>query len=144
MPVKAAFSTAKKLQMRYCLQLAYDGTRYHGWQVQPNANTVQAELNNALSLLLGQQVETLGCGRTDTGVHAKQFFAHFDIDRPAPENLVYKLNRLLPHDIAVYNCRLVADDFHARFDATRRKYEYYISRRKDPLPGIKPGNTRPI
>lgn len=120
--------------MRYFIRLAYKGTNYCGWQVQPNANTVQAELNKALSLLLNEDIETLGCGRTDTGVHAADFFAHFDsahdIDAP---RLVYRLNKFLPHDIGIKEIFRVNDEAHARFSATAREYKYYIDRTKSPF-----------
>lgn len=121
--------------MRYFLELAYKGTAYHGWQVQANAHTVQAELHRALETVLRQPVETVGSGRTDTGVHALQQFVHFDFPQvldPLP-NLVLRLNSLLPADMMVRGLYPVADDAHARFDADFRKYEYRISRRKNPF-----------
>lgn len=120
--------------MRYLLQLAYQGTAYHGWQKQLNAHSVQEELELKLSLLLGQSIETTGCGRTDTGVHARIFYAHFDAptiqDRAG---LVYKLNQTLPSDIGVYACIQVNENFHARFDASMREYQYFITRIPDPF-----------
>jgi tRNA pseudouridine38-40 synthase len=110
--------------MRYLIQLAYKGTNYHGWQKQPNAPSVQSELENRLSILLSEPIETLGCGRTDKGVHAKDFYAHFNttkkIDAPF---LMHKLNNFLPKDIVIYNIKQVADEFNARFDAEWREYE---------------------
>lgn len=131
-------------EQRYFLELAYDGTNYHGWQMQPNAVTVQEKLNHALSTLLRQPIETLGCGRTDTGVHAKQFYAHFNIAHQSPkggaENVVSSpfrglggLNALLPYDIAAIRLIEVKEDAHARFDATRRSYEYHVHFQKDPF-----------
>jgi tRNA pseudouridine38-40 synthase len=121
---------------RYFIELAYDGTHYHGWQVQPNAKTVQELLDKALSTLLRQPIETTGCGRTDTGVHAKDFFAHVDVQslehRPSTIDK-RSLNALLPHDIAVKNIIAVHPDAHARFDATLRSYEYHIHFEKDPF-----------
>lgn len=120
--------------MRYFLQFSYDGTAYHGWQVQPNADTVQQRLNSALTLLLRQSIETVGAGRTDTGVHADMMVAHFDVPEPlATDTLVHKLNRLLPQDIAVQSLRAVQSEAHARFDATARTYHYYVYTRKNPF-----------
>ena len=121
--------------MRYFITLSYDGTRFHGWQVQPNGISVQGELQRALGLLLRQDVSVTGAGRTDTGVHASMMVAHIDIDKPLddPEQLTYKLNRLLPQDIAVQRVEPVADDMHARFSATSRTYYYYIHTVKSPF-----------
>lgn len=126
---------------RFFLELAYDGTNYHGWQLQPNAIGVQEVLNKALSTILREQVETLGCGRTDTGVHAKQFFAHFNSEKLMAGGVwqmdkggfLRSLNALLPHDIAVSNIFAVDAEAHARFDATLRSYEYHIHFNKDPF-----------
>ncbi|MBK0380360.1 tRNA pseudouridine(38-40) synthase TruA [Mucilaginibacter segetis] len=121
---------------RYFIELAYDGTQYHGWQVQQNAVSVQELLNKALSTLLRQPIETTGCGRTDTGVHAKEYFAHFDaegLDACAPGIDKKGLNALLPHDIAIKNIIPVNADAHARFDAALRSYEYHIHFQKDPF-----------
>ena len=103
--------------MRYFIFFGYDGTNYHGWQIQPNANSVQQELQRALSILLRKEMEVVGAGRTDTGVHARHMTAHFDTDRipMEPDQLVYRLNRILPRDIAVYEVREVAPEMHARF-----------------------------
>lgn len=120
--------------MRYFIWLSYDGTRYHGWQIQPNGNSVQAELQRGLSLLLKQDIDVVGAGRTDAGVHARKMAAHFDYDGDYDiDNLAYKLNRLLPHDIAIHRIERVADDMHARFSATARTYHYYIHLRKNPF-----------
>jgi len=121
--------------MRYFITLSYDGTRFHGWQVQPNGISVQGELQRALGLLLRQEVSVTGAGRTDTGVHASMMVAHFDLDKPVddPAQLTYKLNRLLPQDIAVQRVEPVADDMHARFSATSRTYYYYIHTVKSPF-----------
>ena len=119
---------------RYFIFLGFDGRAYHGWQVQPNGNSVQAELQKALSTLLRQPIEVVGAGRTDAGVHATDMAAHFDTDVPVDcAQLTYKLNRLLPSDISVREVREVAPDMHARFSATRRTYHYYIHTRKDPF-----------
>ena len=121
---------------RYFIELAYDGTRYHGWQVQQNAVSVQELLNKALATLLRQPVETIGCGRTDTGVHAKEFFAHVDVETidHRPWTMDKRgLNALLPHDIAIKRIIPVHADAHARFDATLRSYQYHIHFTKDPF-----------
>ncbi len=118
--------------MRYFIELAYKGTNYHGWQYQPDANSVQETLNKALSLLLRIPIDIVGAGRTDTGVHARQMYAHFDfeteIDTP---QLVHKLNSFLPKDIVIFDIFEVTDEAHARFDATKRTYEYHIHTKKD-------------
>lgn len=119
--------------MRFKLELAYDGTRYSGWQIQPNAITVQAKLEQALSKVFNQAVQLVGCGRTDAGVHAKMFFAHFDLEFEPDADAVFRINQVLPSDIAVINLDIVNDDFHARFDARSRTYEYYIHFQKDPF-----------
>ena len=136
--------------MRYFLELSFLGTNYHGWQRQQNAHTVQQEVENALKILLKHDTETTGCGRTDTGVHARKFFAHFDSDQllervgslvqdqstnqPINQStFIYHLNSLLPRDVSIINIHKVKDDAHARFDATSRTYEYIITRRKDAL-----------
>lgn len=122
------------MKQRYFITFAYDGTAYHGWQVQPNANTVQEELQKALSTILRQEVSVVGAGRTDTGVHARKMVAHFDIEGPLDgEQLTYKLNRLLPRDISVFQVEPVEEDMHARFSALARTYHYYIHTRKDPF-----------
>jgi tRNA pseudouridine38-40 synthase len=124
-------------QQRYFIELAYDGTSYHGWQSQHNAVSVQEVLNKALTTILREPVETLGCGRTDTGVHAKEFFAHFDLADSSwvMDHGVFlrSINSILPHDIAVKNIIPVHAEAHARFDATLRSYEYHIHFNKDPF-----------
>lgn len=114
--------------MRFFLQFSYNGTRYHGWQSQPNAITVQQTLNHALSVVLNQpDIQIMGAGRTDTGVHARQMFAHFDYENPINvKSTVHKLNSFLPKDIAVADIIPVSNEAHARFDATQRTYEYHI------------------
>ena len=120
--------------MRFFIRLSYDGTRYHGWQIQPNGDSIQQELQEALSTLLRQSVEVVGAGRTDTGVHAKMMVAHFDWEEPLDgKQLTYKLNKLLPQDIAVQEVRQVDEEMHARFSATSRTYHYYIHTYKDPF-----------
>ena len=120
--------------MRYFAELKYDGSAYCGWQRQPDVPTVQGVLETALSTLLRAPVETVGAGRTDTGVHAAYYVAHFDCDGPIAdaERFVYKLNMILPPDIAVDSLTAVADSAHARFDAAEREYVYLIERRKNP------------
>ncbi|RLD87678.1 MAG: tRNA pseudouridine(38-40) synthase TruA [Bacteroidetes bacterium] len=120
---------------RYFLKLAYNGTRYHGWQVQENAHTVQAELEQKLSLMLNQSVTIIGCGRTDTGVHAREYYAHFEVETfPFNEkDFVFKINRFLSKDIAIYGIVEVDETMHARFSAVLRTYKYYISRKKNPF-----------
>jgi tRNA pseudouridine38-40 synthase len=119
---------------RYFIELAYDGTKYHGWQVQQNALSVQELLNKALSTLLRQSIETIGCGRTDTGVHAKEYFAHFDAPQSSEGTVnLRSLNALLPHDIAIKRIVPVHADAHARFDAILRSYEYHIHFEKNPF-----------
>jgi tRNA pseudouridine38-40 synthase len=141
-------------KQRYFAELAFDGTQYHGWQIQQNAVSVQEVFNNALQILLRQPVETVGCGRTDTGVHAKQLFVHFDVEQKAGDGvrgvrnqsllinnepstinhqLKASLNAILPKDIAVKNIIPVAAEAHARFDAMLRAYEYHIHFDKNPF-----------
>lgn len=119
---------------RYFIYLKYDGTAYHGWQVQPNANSVQVEVEHALSTLLRQEMPVVGAGRTDTGVHARMMTAHFDTDADVDcQQLAYKLNRLLPRDISVDRVIPVPPDTHARFSAMARTYHYYVHTHKDPF-----------
>ena len=118
---------------RYALQFAYDGGSFHGYQIQPNAHSVQAELEEKLSLLLGETVAITGSGRTDTGVHASHQVAHFDTSSLIDGNFIYRLNRMLSPALTAQAIFSVADDFHARFDATSRTYEYKITRHKDPF-----------
>jgi tRNA pseudouridine38-40 synthase len=118
--------------LRYFLEFAYKGTKYHGWQYQPNATSVQETLVKALSTILKTEIDLVGAGRTDTGVHAKQMFAHFDYDLEIDVNfLIHKLNSFLPKDIAISTIHKVHDDAHARFHATKRTYEYHIHTQKD-------------
>lgn len=120
--------------MRYFIKFAYNGKNYFGYQIQPNAVSVQETLEKALSLILKQPIEIVGAGRTDSGVHAKEMYAHFDyeseLDVPV---LIKKLNSFLPQDIVIYNFIPVHDEAHARFDATQRTYEYYLHTFKDPF-----------
>lgn len=120
--------------MRYFLYLSYDGTNYHGWQIQPNGNSVQETLMRALSTFLRKEIEVVGAGRTDAGVHARLMVAHFDFEQKLDVATVTdKLNRLLPPDIAVYEVKRVKDEAHARFDAIYRTYKYYVTTQKDPF-----------
>lgn len=120
---------------RYFIKLAFNGTHYHGWQIQENAPTVQAVLNHSLSLMLKENIQTLGAGRTDTGVHAKEFYAHFDTqeEKKMDTNFIGRLNAFLPKDIVVFHIFPVAEKAHARFDAISRTYEYHIHIKKDPF-----------
>ena len=120
--------------MRYFIKLAYNGTQYHGWQYQPNASSVQETMNKAVSTLLNTEINLMGAGRTDTGVHAKEMYAHFDFDKVFEvANLVHKLNSFLPKDITVYDIIPVLNEAHTRFDALKRTYEYHINTFKDPF-----------
>ncbi len=117
--------------MRYFIELAYNGKNYFGWQIQPNQISVQEVLEKAFSTLLRDKISITGAGRTDTGVHAKKMFAHFDFDRKLPEDLVHRLNSYLPKDIVIYQIHLMTDEAHARFDATERTYHYFVQTGKD-------------
>ena len=117
---------------RYFINIAYKGTNYHGWQIQTNANSIQAEVNKALSTLLQEDLKVVGAGRTDTGVHAKELFAHFEANISLDlKSLQYKLNSFLPDDISINNIFEVKEDMHARFSATYRTYEYHITTKKN-------------
>ncbi|TKC05734.1 tRNA pseudouridine(38-40) synthase TruA [Pedobacter polaris] len=121
---------------RYFIELSYNGTDFHGWQTQPNGITVQKCLDKALSVYFRQEIVTLGCGRTDAGVHATQFFAHFDVVDLSEEVVIKAvggINSLLPYTIAVKKIFKVADNAHARFDATARAYKYHLHFNKDPF-----------
>ena len=119
--------------MRYFIHLSYNGKNYCGWQRQPHSLSVQEELEKAMSLLLREPIALVGAGRTDTGVHARNYFAHFDYTPPLPHNLVNKLNSFLPKEIAIKDIFSVSDSAHARFDATSRTYQYFISLEKNPF-----------
>ena len=121
--------------MRYFIECSYRGSKYNGWQIQENANTVQAEIERGLSILLNKTISIMGSSRTDAGVHAVHQVAHFDTEneRLNPENLVYRLNKILPFDISIKRIYPVRDDYHCRFEATSRKYEYCISSFKNPF-----------
>lgn len=119
---------------RYFIEIAYKGTNYHGWQIQKNANTVQAEINKALATILQQEIMITGAGRTDAGVHAKQMFAHFETALSFDfAKTLYKLNNFLPKDISCKSLFRVTRDVHARFSANKRTYEYRITLNKNPF-----------
>lgn len=120
--------------MRYFVYLSYDGANYHGWQIQPNAKTVQETLMKGVSTLLRQETEVIGAGRTDTGVNASLMVAHFNHEAEIDCNeLTHKLNRLLPPDIAIKTIVPVTADAHARFSATSRTYQYHVCDHKNPF-----------
>ena len=119
---------------RYFIYLSYDGSNYHGWQVQPNAPTVQEKLESALSLLMRTPISVTGAGRTDTGVNASTMVTHADFSEEIDcKQIAYRLNKILPPDIAIHYIRRVKDSAHARFDATSRRYRYYVSTAKNPF-----------
>lgn len=124
---------SKFSKLRYFIEFSYNGKNYFGYQIQPNENSVQEELEKALSTILRRKMKITGAGRTDTGVHAKKMFAHFDMDKILDEDLTIKLNSFLPLDISIRRIFQVKDDFHARFDASYRTYEYYVSLDKNPF-----------
>ncbi|NPA36966.1 MAG: tRNA pseudouridine(38-40) synthase TruA [Chlorobi bacterium] len=122
--------------MRYFIELAYKGTRYHGWQVQPNAETVQERLDDALNKAIrGEDIHVTGAGRTDTGVHASYFVAHFDVETEIEDTglVVHKLNRILPDDIVVYSLTRVPEEAHSRFSAVERTYNYFLTVKRNPF-----------
>lgn len=119
--------------MRYFIEFAYNGKAYCGWQIQPHSISIQEVIEKAISTLLGEPIALIGAGRTDTGVHAQQMFAHFDYSKKIATNLVHRLNAFLPKDISVVAIYLMTDHAHARFDAIERKYQYHISLEKNPF-----------
>ena len=119
--------------MRYLIHLAYNGANYCGWQTQPGLPTVQLTIEQALTTLRRVPTAIVGCGRTDTGVHASDFYAHFDSDDAVDDNLTFKLNSYLPPDIAIFGISPVADNFHARFSAISRTYQYHVSTARLPF-----------
>lgn len=120
--------------MRYFIELGYNGKHFHGWQIQPDARSVQEVMERTLSTLLREEIKVVGAGRTDTGVHAKKFFAHFDAEKITDlTGFMFRLNSFLPKQIAVYEIFEVHDEAHARFDAIEREYQYYINLRKNPF-----------
>ena len=118
---------------RYFIELTYKGTNYHGWQTQPNAITIQQTLEEVLSKKLQESIKLMGAGRTDTGVHAELYIAHFDTNKIITEKTVFSLNRMLPNDISIFKIYEVDENKHARFDAVSRTYEYRISTYKNPF-----------
>ena len=119
--------------MRFAVRLAYNGSRYSGWQSQNNANTIQDEIEAVLFKKYRENISVLGCGRTDRGVHASDFVLHFNFDEDIRDNFTYSLNKMLSNDISLYEIRHVNDDFHARFDAISRSYIYKINTIKSPF-----------
>jgi tRNA pseudouridine38-40 synthase len=121
--------------VRIRINISFKGTDYHGWQIQENAFTVQEELNKALSTVLHENIETVGCGRTDTGVHARQFTAHFDCENSIDDfdYLQYKLNTVLSKNISINSIFKTYPGFHSRFDAVKRTYKYFIHTSKNPF-----------
>lgn len=119
--------------MRYFIELSYKGTNYHGWQIQPDASSVQEEITKALATILQEKILLVGAGRTDAGVHASQMFAHVDTVKKLTDDYVHKLNAILPNDIVIKSIKEVSDDTHARFDAVSRTYEYRILLGRDPF-----------
>jgi len=122
-----------KMKNRYFLEIAFNGTHFHGWQIQPSAVTVQKVLNDHLSILLGEKVNCTGCGRTDAGVHARSYFCHFDVQKPLSDYFLHEINSFLPKDILVRNVFENKAKIHARWDALSRSYEYLISKGKNPF-----------
>lgn len=121
--------------MKFFIQLSYKGTNYHGWQIQPDQISVQEKIESALQIAFQKKVDLVGCGRTDTGVHAKNYWAHFELEQfnYTKEEFIFKINNLLPKDIVVHQIKKVNQEAHARFDATYRKYIYQIRSKKDPF-----------
>ena len=119
--------------MRYFIELSYKGTNYHGWQMQRDATSVQEEINKAISTILQEEIQVVGAGRTDAGVHASQMFAHFDTLANLSDEHIYKFNSILPNDIVIHSIKNVLDDKHARFDAISRSYEYRIYLGRNPF-----------
>ncbi len=120
--------------MRYFIHLAYNGTRFCGWQIQPNAPSVQETIEQALTKLFGSNISIVGAGRTDSGVHASDYYAHFETEKAFDcKDITYKLNRILPYDIVIFEIFPVKDDLHARFSAQQRTYTYTITTRKNPF-----------
>jgi len=120
-------------RQRYFMHLAYDGTNYFGWQNQLDVVSVQEKIEGALSKILNTKITVVGCGRTDTGVHASKYFAHFDSFKEIPDQFLFKLNNVLPHDIVVFNIWSIHLNANARFDATEREYDYHLHFNKNPF-----------
>lgn len=122
---------------RYFISISYQGTHFHGWQLQENAHTVQEEIEHCLTLIMKETIRTTGCGRTDTGVHARFYIAHFDVRKKYSQDeiikLIRKVNMFLPETVVVHQMVPVSDEFNARFSAVERTYKYFISRKKNPF-----------
>lgn len=119
--------------MRYFIELSYKGTNYHGWQIQPDVNSVQEEITKAFETILQEKIQIVGAGRTDAGVHASQMFAHVDTTKELTAEYIHKFNTILPNDIVITAINKVLDEKHARFDAISRSYEYRILIGRDPF-----------
>ena len=119
--------------MRYFLELAYNGAAFHGWQRQPQQMSVQQVLEDSFSTILGRPIDIVGCGRTDTGVHASQYFAHFEYAGDFPKEFLRRINKYLPDDVVIYRLYPVDDNLHARFSAHYRAYRYHVSLVRDPF-----------
>jgi tRNA pseudouridine38-40 synthase len=119
--------------MRYFVRISYRGTRYFGWQRQPEQQSIQEVLEEKMSLILRENISITGCGRTDTGVHARNYYFHFDSETSLPSSFNARLDRFLPVDIAIHEIIPVHETAHARFDATSRTYQYFIGKHKDPF-----------
>lgn len=117
--------------VRYFLEISYNGAAYSGWQVQPNGLAVQEVMDRSLSTIVRDTINCVGCGRTDAGVHARQFFLHFQTENSLPDDFLHRMNAILPDDIAAHQVIEVHPNAHARFDATSRSYEYIFCNRKD-------------
>jgi len=133
---KIIYLSKMPLNKRYFIYLSFDGTSYHGWQTQPGKATIQSKLEKALSVILQDNIITTGAGRTDTGVHARLFVAHFNSaeeDLAGNSNIIFRLNTYLPADISVSNILSVDNNVSARYDAISRTYRYFISLWKDPF-----------
>lgn len=125
------FNKFRVFELRYFIEFSYKGTNYHGWQNQPNALTVQEVMEKSMSTLLNADIALTGAGRTDAGVHAEQMVAHFDYEREIESNFIFRLNSLLPQDIAIVDMYQVNANAHARFDAVERIYKYLINPKKN-------------
>jgi len=119
--------------MRFFVEIAYDGTAYSGWQVQPNKQTIQGQFNRILSQIHQEEIHVVGCGRTDAGVHASQYFFHFDTQKRIHIDLAHKLNQMLPADIVAYRVFDVEEEQHSRFNAIQRAYTYHMHFERNPF-----------
>lgn len=135
--IEYKYLTEIELIMRFFLDIAYNGANFHGWQIQPNASSVQENIEKSLSILLRNQTSITGAGRTDTGVNARQMYAHFDFETDISNNdkILLSLNRMLGPDIHIRNIFRVEESAHARFDAVKRTYKYFVSFTKNPFTG---------